>query len=674
MLANNYNPVAQIADGTNKEWTYDFDVRSAEDLELYVVDDNTVSKVSDNITVNGDTQTITYPTEGAALAAGKKVWILRNTPLGQTELNHANPDNYSYKAIERSEDITNMRIQESAWWLERGVKVPLNLNITPQELINYFFTETEVAIEELEAIKQQTLAAMQAAETAAAQAIALLAIIITSGAGDKFLTDDGTYKSVSREGDNYYDTYISTDNAPLMSLILSPVEISDSRYQKAQTGWINKTANNTAAWNLLLTKYSAADTATETIDTGEPINPASPAQTKKITVPFLDGLGGYRFITKSVWDNILQETGACPYFCIEPANNRFLLPLNLRGFRGAALESELGYLYDTTKPIIARAGGINNWYRDRWGAIPAAAGETDARPNPFYYGPAYQYSNDGIRASGNDGNSGQHFDSGRLGAKYNGAETRGRSLGYYQYYKMTLPTEYAPQAEALKQYPNLAAFPPVGDGNTVYVARDVNKAYFWITAENRYQEIAGSSGTVQTARARGSVINAYQSQGDVYSVDTFEITDGGSGYQAGDALILAYKTGETDGLILNAILIVSGTDGGGNITSLEISKAGAWNADKSGAFPAINAGQSGGTGANITVEMSQTAASTLFDIENPAINDTARVIHSELSPSASGGLQGQDFQYADFNGDGIANWVPISNPTSETDTPILANE
>jgi hypothetical protein len=119
---------------------------------------------------------------------------------------------------------------------------------------------------------------------------------------------------------------------------------------------------------------------------------------------------------------------------------------------------------------------------------------------------------------------------------------------------------------------------------------------------------------------------------------------------------------------------VSSVSGTGQITELTISKAGAWSVDKTGVFPAINAGQSGGTGATLNIEMSTMPASTLFDIETPVINDTAHVMHSELSPSATGGLMGQDFQYVDYNGDGIANWVPISSPTNETDIPILSNE
>jgi hypothetical protein len=158
-------------------------------------------------------------------------------------------------------------------------------------------------------------------------------------------------------------------------------------------------------------------------------------------------------------------------------------------------------------------------------------------------------------------------------------------------------------------------------------------------------EIAGTaaSGT----KDRGTVVNALTSQGTGYGITAIEIDDGGAGYEVGDALIM----GDSESLV-DAILVVNAVDGSGAITDISISKSGVWPSDSMGTIT-ISGGH--GTGFDPSFAAGEVAYTTLADILVPTLNDTAYVVRDEIHDNAT-----YLWKYADYNGDGQSNWVPIT--------------
>jgi hypothetical protein len=160
-------------------------------------------------------------------------------------------------------------------------------------------------------------------------------------------------------------------------------------------------------------------------------------------------------------------------------------------------------------------------------------------------------------------------------------------------------------------------------------------------------EIAGTaaSGT----KDRGTVVNALTSQGTGYGITGLTVADGGAGYEAGDALII----GDAESLV-DAIFVVNAVDSGGAVTEISISKSGVWASSDIGADLTISGGH--GTGFDPSFIVGQVAFTTLNDILHPIINDTAYVVQDEIHDNAT-----YLWKYADYNGDGTANWVPITS-------------
>jgi hypothetical protein len=158
-------------------------------------------------------------------------------------------------------------------------------------------------------------------------------------------------------------------------------------------------------------------------------------------------------------------------------------------------------------------------------------------------------------------------------------------------------------------------------------------------------EIAGTaaSGT----KDRGTVVNALTSQGTGYGITAVSITDGGEDYEAGDALIM----GDSESLV-DAILVVDAVDGDGAITDISISKSGVWPSQNLGALT-VSGGH--GTGFDPGFTVSQVAYTTLANIAVPTLNDSAYVVQDEVHNNST-----YLWKYADYNGDGVANWVPIT--------------
>jgi hypothetical protein len=163
-----------------------------------------------------------------------------------------------------------------------------------------------------------------------------------------------------------------------------------------------------------------------------------------------------------------------------------------------------------------------------------------------------------------------------------------------------------------------------------------------------------------SSKFRGTVLNAYASQGSVYTIDTATIFASGSGYSIGDALILPLHP-------LDAIIVVSSVTGGGGVSGFTVSKGGNSDTDFAGSVTAYGGL---GVGARFTVVTKSSASSILVDILNPVQNDSATVLRSELHNSTP-----YDYMFADFNGDGVSNWVPVG-PTARnfSQSPITGSE
>jgi hypothetical protein len=128
---------------------------------------------------------------------------------------------------------------------------------------------------------------------------------------------------------------------------------------------------------------------------------------------------------------------------------------------------------------------------------------------------------------------------------------------------------------------------------------------------------------------------------------TIATNGSGFGYIASDALILSNSDADLD-----AIVIVETVDTDGGVLTLTVSKAGSFQAAPT-QFIAVNSGS--GRGAIIDVTTQSTAGSTLSSIVDPTANDIAIVLEDEIHSNTT-----WQWIYADYNGDGIYNWVPLA--------------
>ncbi|MDR1367903.1 MAG: phage tail protein, partial [Candidatus Accumulibacter sp.] len=184
--------------------------------------------------------------------------------------------------------------------------------------------------------------------------------------------------------------------------------------------------------------------------------------------------------------------------------------------------------------------------------------------------------------------------------------------------------------------------------NNIYTPTEVSK---WIPLSKIISQSQGN-------RNRGTVINAFTPQSNAYAIATVIIRNSGSGYEVGNALIVPSD-------LLDAILIVTSVNAGGAITGISISKSGSFKNDIAGTGIAILGGQ--GTGATADLTTFTEEATTLNSIVDPVQNDTAIVLQDEIHGSIA-----YEWGYFDYNGDGIANWVPIA-PNSNSDRDFLIN-
>jgi len=172
----------------------------------------------------------------------------------------------------------------------------------------------------------------------------------------------------------------------------------------------------------------------------------------------------------------------------------------------------------------------------------------------------------------------------------------------------------------------------------------------------------------QSGRNRGAVLNAQEPQGTVYTIDTWTIIDGGTGYSIGDSVqYIATASDELD-----ALFVVSETDNG-TVTALTKSTGGSFNEDTINDTNITLTTSENGTGLTIHVTLENIPNSILTDITDPRPNDFAAVMHDE-------GRGGNPYVWvnADRNGDDIFNWIrsyPLDpNERNFTLQPITTTE
>lgn len=156
----------------------------------------------------------------------------------------------------------------------------------------------------------------------------------------------------------------------------------------------------------------------------------------------------------------------------------------------------------------------------------------------------------------------------------------------------------------------------------------------------------------QSTHDRGVVLNALNSQGQNYTINTATINTAGTNYTVGDTLFLVSD------MAIDAIINVTGVNSTtGAITSIALGQGGAFTTAPASTAVEFTGGT--GTGAKFNLTSSQVNNSTLLSISNPQPNDFATVLHDEIHNDLR-----YVWKYADLDNDGTYEWVagyPITN-------------
>jgi hypothetical protein len=176
---------------------------------------------------------------------------------------------------------------------------------------------------------------------------------------------------------------------------------------------------------------------------------------------------------------------------------------------------------------------------------------------------------------------------------------------------------------------------PEADEKAVAGARAVGAALSAIPASNH---------------ARGTVLSAYTRE-NAYTADVVSLSATGLGYQPGDSIQFGLD-------IIDLLLVVTGADPvTGAITAFNVSSSG-WNsADFAGNIELLGGH---GTGARAIVTTKVEGGPVLADVPSPQPGDQLRVKSDETHSH-----QIYDWHYADYNGDGVYNWVAYGPSTVE---------
>jgi hypothetical protein len=180
-------------------------------------------------------------------------------------------------------------------------------------------------------------------------------------------------------------------------------------------------------------------------------------------------------------------------------------------------------------------------------------------------------------------------------------------------------------------------------------------------ASTAEQALAQELRTLQTGIDRGSVDNAFTSQGTVFSIATFAINAAGSGYAAEDII---YIRGVVQGR--TPMLKVTSTGPGGIVTGLSIIDIGGAKSDFEAAGIATSTNKAG-SGLTVDITTAQTPMTTLASVSNPIDNCFVFVLNDETH-----GGNTWKYAYLDIDSDGNYNWAPIAE-MEEVPRDFIAN-
>jgi hypothetical protein len=140
---------------------------------------------------------------------------------------------------------------------------------------------------------------------------------------------------------------------------------------------------------------------------------------------------------------------------------------------------------------------------------------------------------------------------------------------------------------------------------------------------------------------------------DIAMTDSSNAT--GWGYQPGDALILSNADASLD-----AIVVVGTVDSKGGIATLALSKGGSFTTTPANFVDP--GGSLAGYGVILAPVSSIEPNTVLANIISPKANDIAIVLKDEIHANTA-----WQWIYADYNGDGIYNWVPLAPHNTQRD-------
>jgi len=111
---------------------------------VYVTNDDGVSEATTNFTIDTTAKTVTYPTVGDPLEAGKKITIKREIPNEQ-ELNLENLGPFFADDVEGEMDREVMMIQQLAEAVSRAITTDMASDETPEEFKDRLLASSEAA-------------------------------------------------------------------------------------------------------------------------------------------------------------------------------------------------------------------------------------------------------------------------------------------------------------------------------------------------------------------------------------------------------------------------------------------------------------------------------------------------------------------------------------------------
>ena len=166
--------VIYSGNGVATEWPVPFKYNKPDHLHLLVTDakgahELVTSNFQVQVTEAGDTS-ILYPVSGQPLAAGKRLTIFRATPQTQiVDLIYGGA--FAPEVLEEDGlDREVMMIQELQEGLDRAVKVGIDADETPEELLENIFTARNTAVDSATSAQASANAAAESARAAAGSA------------------------------------------------------------------------------------------------------------------------------------------------------------------------------------------------------------------------------------------------------------------------------------------------------------------------------------------------------------------------------------------------------------------------------------------------------------------------------------------------------------------------